>query len=283
MKKENGFTLIETMIALFIGMMMLTAIYTVVNSAQRSSTAIERKVIAQQDARAALELMAMEIRMASYNPNSTTGNWLSNSANNFDTHSYCTSVSGNQNYLGIQEATATSITVEMDMNENCTDKDDPICMRNYTGNLNPNEVIRYNYDTTTTNLTRYITRETQCGGDMPFLGNSEANAALGQPRTVRVINNDLNPVIPVFRYYNGSGACILEVGEPATGNCVGNEDTSHLPDAIPNIRRIEITLVVETENDEPGAPLNPITNRRTKTIIYSTSVIPRNHIPIPTY
>lgn len=245
MKKENGFTLVETIVALFIGSLMMLAIYQVVDSAQRSSTGIERKVTAQQDARAALELMAMEIRMASFNPNSTTGNWVQ--GNN------CTTVSGNQNYLGIQEATATSITVEMDMNEDCTENNDPLCMRPAG---NPNEIIRYNYDA----VSRYITRSTQCGGGMPFLGDSDANAATGIPKTVRVINNELNPVIPVFRYYNGSGT---EIASPVTA-------------LMPDIRRIEITLAVETELVDPN------TNARRR-MIYSTSVIPRNHIPIPTY
>lgn len=253
MKKENGFTLVETIVALFIGMLMLTAIYTVVNSAQRSSSGIERRVIAQQDARAVLELMAMEIRMASFNPNSTSGNWLQSDD--------CSTVSGNQNYLGIQEATATSITVEMDMNENCTDKDDPICMRNYTGNLNPNEVIRYNYDATATNL--YITRSTNCGASQPFLGDTAANDALNNSKTVLVVNNTAgtgNTAIPVFRYYDGSGT---EIAAPVTTS-------------IPDIRRIEITLVVDTASSDQ------VTGVR-KRIIYSTSVIPRNHIPVPTY
>jgi len=46
MKKENGFTLVEILVALFIGSLMMVAIYSVVNSAQRSSTGIERKVLA---------------------------------------------------------------------------------------------------------------------------------------------------------------------------------------------------------------------------------------------
>ena len=260
MKKENGFTLVEILIALLIGSMMMTAIYGVVNMAQRTSTGVERKVIAQQDARNALDLMAAEIRMASFNPNSTTGNWLQ--SNN------CTGVSGNQNYLGIQQATATAITVEMDMNEDCTENDDPVCMRtDVTGTANPNEVITYNYVTTGTN--RYITRSTQCGNPQPFLGDTAASVA-GQ-KTVNVINTPttpitvLNPVIPVFRYYNG-------VGTDISATVVTNPTDLIL--GIPAIRRIEITLVVETE----GADLTDNTRKR---LIYSTSVILKNHIPAP--
>ena len=246
MKKENGFTLVEILVALFIGSLMMVAIYSVVNSAQRSSTGIERKVLAQQDARSALDLMAMEIRMASYNPNSTTGNWLQTN---------CRDVSPNQNYLGIQEATATAITVEMDMNENCTEPNDPVCMRP-AGTDNPNETIRYNYDTNN----RYITRSTNCGPPQPFLG---ADAATTVVKTVNVINNTAgigNTAIPVFRYYNGAGAVLAA---PVTSS-------------IPAIRRVEITLAVETEDVDPST-------RTKKTLIYSTSVIVRNHIPSPTY
>jgi hypothetical protein len=62
--------------------------------------------------------------------------------------------------------------------------------------------------------------------------------------------------IPVFRYFNGSGAEIL----PA-----------NLSTHISDIARIEIALVVETQDIDPD-----IHQRRR--MIYSTSVIPRNHV-----
>lgn len=239
MKPRNGFTLVELMVAIGVTMGLLTAVYLAVNVSQRHSSAIDRRVTAQQDAKPALDLMVMEIGMASYNPNRTTGNWL--------LATDCSTVSASQAYRGIQEATPFAITVEMDINENCTADNDPICMRNYAGNPNPNEVIRYNYDT----VNRYITRRVNCeGGAQPFLGDTPAS---GNPRTVRVINFDLG--LPVFRYFDGTGAEILAAALPA---------------AIPNIRRIDIVLAVETEHPDPstGLPMR---------LIYSTSVIPRNH------
>jgi type II secretory pathway pseudopilin PulG len=250
MKNTKGMTLVEVVVTAAVSMILLGAIYTAINSAQRHSMGIERKVTAQQDVRPALELMAMEIRMASFNPNFTIGNWLVPTGSGA-----CSTVSSNQTYLGIQEATATSITVEMDINQNCTSYNDPICMRHYSGNPNPNEVIRYNYDATN----QYITRNTNCGGDQPFLGDTVAS---GNPRTVRVVNDmngngvfDAGADIPVFRYYDGSGVLI---------------PTANLPARIPDIRRIEITLAVETEDVDPN------TGQR-RHLIYSTSVIPRNH------
>ena len=62
------------MIAIVIGMVVMLAIYSTNNLAQRSSSSVGRKVVTQQDARAVLDLMAMamEIRMATYNPTRAT-------------------------------------------------------------------------------------------------------------------------------------------------------------------------------------------------------------------
>jgi prepilin-type N-terminal cleavage/methylation domain-containing protein len=224
LKNAKGFTLIESLFALFIGVVLLGAIYVAMESGQRSSVAMEGKVVAQQDVRATLEIMTLEIGMASYNPNFVPNIWRTDGA--------CANPSANQAYKGIQVATVNSITVEMDNGESGGVGD------------NPNEIIGYVYDTSN----QRITRETNCGGAQPFLGD-----APGSPRSVRVINNTLN--IPMLRYFDGVGTEILAAGLPA---------------GIPNIRRIEITLAVETED----VALDTQQRRR---MIYSTSVIPRNH------
>lgn len=228
MKAHKGFTLVELMISMGVTMVLMGAVYMAVNATQRSSSAIERKVTAQQDVKPVLDLMAMEIGMASYNPISARNLWVNPGT--------CGGVSPNQVYRGIQEATANTIVVEMDIGPN----------GNSDGMLgDPNEVIRYNYDT----VNQYITRETNCGGAQPFLGDIPTRT-----RAVRVINNTLG--LPLFRYYDGTGTEIF----PTTGGQT----------PIPNIRRIDITLAVETENVDPN------TNLRRR-LIYSTSVIPRNH------
>jgi len=246
-KNTKGFTLIEILVTAAVSMILMGAIYMAINSAQRNSMGIERKVAAQQDVRPALDLMAMEIRMASFNPNFTVGNWLKPTGTGA-----CSTVSGNPTYKGIQEATPISITVEMDINQNCTSDNTPACMQ---GNTNPNEVIRYEYIP----ASQYITRSTNCGAAEPFLGDLPTSV---NPRNVLVVN-DINESgayedgtdIPVFRYYDGAGAII---------------PTASLPAAIPNIRRIEITLAVETEDADPNT-------KQRRHLIYSTSVIPRNH------
>jgi prepilin-type N-terminal cleavage/methylation domain-containing protein len=231
MKNEKGFTLVEILVAMGLGTLMLMAIYLAVDSAQRSSTGIESKVVAQQDARGALDLMAMEIRMASYNPNLTPNIWVSPTA--------CIGAPASQTYRGIPAATANSISIEMDLNENSSIGD-------------ANEIISYNYDT----VNSYITRETNCGGVQPFLGDTTANQNL---KTVMVVNNAAG--VPLFRYYDGAGTEIT---------------AGSLPGQIPNIRRIEITLVVDTVINDPNT-------RGKRRLVYSTSVIPRNHIPNYSY
>jgi prepilin-type N-terminal cleavage/methylation domain-containing protein len=236
--REKGFTLVEILFALVVGLVLLGAIYAVVESGQRSSVSLEKKVVAHQDARAALQMMAMEIRMASYNPNFETGFWLNSSCGN--------SPSPNFLYKGIQEASPYSLTVEMDIDESSTVGD------------YPNEIIRYAYD----GMNQFISRNSNCQGDQAFLGD---NPASGVPRAVRVINDtnsngayDDGTDIPVFTYFDGSGNQI---------------PFASLPASIPNIRRIDITLQVETDE------ITPDTGQRRK-MIYSTSVIARNHATI---
>lgn len=229
MYKEKGFTLVELIVALFVGVLVMVAIYSTVNVAQRTSSGLERRIVAQQDARSALELMAAEIRMASYNPRSIDGIWFD--ANNFDTNCGVSGIT-NQNYRGIREAAANAISIEMDINDNGTIGD-------------ANEIIRYNYDSANKN----ISRSTNCGGAQAFLGDTDAN----EERKMVLVENNVSG-IPVFRYFNGAG---VELAAPVTSE-------------IPNIKRVEITLVADTSNADIGST----TRRR---IIYSTSVIPRNH------
>jgi len=203
--------------------------------------------VAHEDARAALELMATDLQMASFNPTRAPNIWLAPTGS-------CTAVSGNPNARGIQEATATSIAVEMDIGGSTSPDPSGII-----GDF-PNEVIRYAYLPDAAN--QRITRSTNCGTAQPFLGSSVA----GQ-KTVRVIN-DVNGNgtmdagdLPVFRYYTALGTEIPVANflNPATS---------------PNIRdiaRIEITLSVETEDVAAD------TGQR-RQMIYSTSIIPRNHV-----
>ncbi len=238
MKKHKGFTLVEILISMFVGMLIIAAIYAAVVSSQRSTSNIERKVVAGQDARAALELMAIEIQMASYNPSYATGMWTNTACGAAGT--------GNPDYRGIQAATDSLITVEADISGppvvggRCTGDGDGVI-----GGCS-SEIITYTYDA----ANQYVTRETGCGGNQPFLGDTPAS---GRPRAVHVINT---AEVPVFRYFNAQGGEI-----PAGG----------LPAGIPNIARIDITLWVETADID-------VNSGQRRQMIYSTNVIPRNHV-----
>ena len=250
MNDARGFTLVEIAIAICVSLMMLFAIGMAIESASRSAGGIERKVTAQQDVRGALELMAMEIKMASYNPSFSLTIWRSDG--NPGGANFCTAQSANQLFLGIQEAQPNSITVEMDISGGTDANGNPEGQGALT---EANEIIRYNF--VQAGADRYITRETNCGGAQPFLGDIIAS---GRPRTVRVINADADVSIPVFRYFDGQGVELTVAGGPRP--C--------LPGCSADIRMIEITLAVETDEIDPSTKL-------TRRMIYKTRETLRNY------
>jgi len=231
---SRGFSLIELIVAMATGLVIMGAIYAVTEMGQRTSVAVERKVVAQQDARAALDIMALEIGMASCNPTFGSNIWVDGPSTGT-----CGNIAINQTYRGIQEATANSITVEMDIRGAAAGSSPD-------GDVNDaNEIIRYNYDT----ANQYITRKTGCGGAATaFLG-----AQTGNSRKVRVVNQAAG--INLFTYYDGNDVQI---------------PYANLPARIPDIRRIKITLVVDTEAKDRSL------NKRRRTIC-STNTLVRNH------
>jgi prepilin-type N-terminal cleavage/methylation domain-containing protein len=247
---EKGFTLIEILFAILIGLILISVCYIAMTSGQQTSAGVERKVAAQQDVRAAMQVMGLELSMASYNPHYMPNIWhdLPSLGNLVQCQG-----SGNQAYKGIREATPTAITVEMDVGES-----------NLVGDER-GEIIRYAYDPDN----QYLTRETancdeprMASAAPPFLGDNP-NAIPRRPRTVRVINQTLiqngQNVPAVFRYFDAR--------HPATELFPTLAD----PSPIPNIRRIDITLAVETDEVDPAS-------KRRRQMIYSTSVLVRNHV-----
>lgn len=208
MRKQAGYTLVEMVVSIAVGLVIIAAIYAVVNVGQRSSVNVERKVASHQDARAALGLMELEIQMASYNPTYAPGVWRD--------PGNCAGASGNQVRRGIQTATDSVISVEADIGGSGGDGDGVV-------GGSANEIITYTYDA----ANQCVTRSTNCGGNQPFLGDTVAS---GRPRSTRVINT---AAVPVFRYFDAQGIEITTAGLPA---------------GIPNIARIDITLWVETED-----------------------------------
>ena len=94
-RRNPGFTLVEVLISLVIGMVVLAALYAVFTIQNKNFAKQEQIGEMQQIARTAMDSMAREITMAGYDPNQTTP------AN-----------------AGITAASATSLSFTSDLNGN---------------------------------------------------------------------------------------------------------------------------------------------------------------------
>lgn len=275
---KNGVTLVELIVAIAIGLIIMLAIYAASEMAQRSSVSIAQKVVTQQDARAVLDLMAMEIRMASYNPTMSSTIWSTiPSSTSVSPIISCTQmglaapVSGNK---GIQIANANNILIAMDLSNDvkigcsctngccgppntCNDTTDAVC-------AGRNEYIMYSYNS----AEKKITRNVSCGGNDAILGG--ANSA------TMIANNDTNPVVNLFTYWGPNIDNALLPDIDITDN-VSSTTASTAAKWIPQIRCVVITIVADTEQQDA-------TTKKKRRMTYSTSVMVRNHVlspPIP--
>lgn len=74
---RRGFTLVELLVAMAVGLVVLGAMYAVFTMQNRELIQQDMVTAMQQNARAALEMMTREIRMAGYNPAKKTTGWSS--------------------------------------------------------------------------------------------------------------------------------------------------------------------------------------------------------------
>jgi type IV pilus assembly protein PilW len=173
--KRNGFTLVEVLIAVVVGLIIMAAVYGTMTLAQRTSANLGRKIVTQQDTRAVLDFMAMEIRMASYNPNNRAATW--------STSSLACLVLPNppDANKGIRIATANTLAVAMDLG--------PLGPPRVYGTIGDadNEYIVYSYDGANT-----VTRNVSCGGNQAILGGAAPDS------------NVRNAIagIPLFQYFD---------------------------------------------------------------------------------
>ncbi|HEX2975015.1 MAG TPA: prepilin-type N-terminal cleavage/methylation domain-containing protein [Bacteroidales bacterium] len=112
----RGFTIVELLVAMGIGLVLIAALYNLFTIQNKSFNTQELIVEMQQNARAAMDMMASEIRMAGYDPAASTSS-------------------------GIASASSNSITVKQNLNGDA-DLDDN------------NENITYGYDSTNLRITR---------------------------------------------------------------------------------------------------------------------------------
>ncbi len=72
MRDNTGFTLVELMVAMAISLLVIGSIYSVYRSQQKSYLVQEQVAAMQQNLRAGMTMITRDIRMAGYNPPSST-------------------------------------------------------------------------------------------------------------------------------------------------------------------------------------------------------------------
>jgi type IV pilus assembly protein PilW len=122
---DGGFTLIELMISIAIGLVVLASVATTFTSQTRAYSAQEQINQMEQNLRGALDIMTREIKMAGYRPNGGT-------------------------VTGVVSYTSTSLTIQADLDGNGT------LLASGTGSDTANEQIAYNYDSVNKKITRQV-------------------------------------------------------------------------------------------------------------------------------
>jgi prepilin-type N-terminal cleavage/methylation domain-containing protein len=182
--RKNGFTMVEVIIAMTVGLIIMVAVYGYMSLVQKNAANTDRKVVTLQDTRTVLDLMAMEIRMASFNPAHNLSTWNSIPTTCTSMNSMLGTWTLTTANKGIQVANANTILVAMDLNGDST-----------IGSA-ANEYIMYSYDGAST-----IYRNVSCSGNQAILGGS----ALGSN-----VRNTVNGVttVPLFQYYDGTNTLL---------------------------------------------------------------------------
>jgi type IV pilus assembly protein PilW len=122
---DGGFTLIELMVAIAIGLVVMAAVATTFTSQTRAYSAQEQINQMEQNLRGALDIMTREIKMAGYNPNGGT-------------------------VTGVASYSSTSLTIQADIDGNGT------LLASGTGSDTANEQIAYAYDSVNKKITRQV-------------------------------------------------------------------------------------------------------------------------------
>jgi type IV pilus assembly protein PilW len=68
MRNENGFTLVELLVAMVMGLLIMAALYYTYASQQKSQVITEKVTALQQNCRSAMYHLQKDMRMAGYNP-----------------------------------------------------------------------------------------------------------------------------------------------------------------------------------------------------------------------
>jgi len=122
---DSGFTLIELMVSIAIGLVVLASVATTFTSQTRAYSAQEQINQMEQNLRGALDIMTREIKMAGYRPNGGT-------------------------VTGVVSYSSSSLTIQADIDGNGT------LLASGTGSDTANEQIAYVYDSVNKKITRQV-------------------------------------------------------------------------------------------------------------------------------
>ena len=73
MRNSDGFTLVEFLVAMVISLIVMSSIYSVYRSQQKSYVAQEQITVMQQNLRAGMTMITRDIRTAGYDPTRSLG------------------------------------------------------------------------------------------------------------------------------------------------------------------------------------------------------------------
>lgn len=124
-RADSGFTLMELMVAIGLGMVVLASVATTFTAQTRSYSAQEQINQMEQNLRGALDIMAREIKMAGYKPNGGT-------------------------VTGVVSYSSTGLTIQADLDASGT------VLSSGTGSSTAYEQIAYAYDSTNKKITRQV-------------------------------------------------------------------------------------------------------------------------------
>lgn len=259
-RNSRGITLIELMVALVIGAVLMTGLFTAFISQHRSYTVQDQISTIQQSVRAGMNLMVREIRMAGFNPIlcpcswSSAGTWFGILTAGEDS----IKISADNGVPGAEEngsldpgETITYSLGNCDANDNCDLlRGDQLVIENVVNkHANINKPL-FTYQILADG------RKDDIGGLAAMEKDGVDNDGVGgidQPGEMIIVPNDESTPGPDFAggpddYYTSKLSSIDINGDGATNN---DADKQFFRDAI---RDVIITLVVRTEMEDPNYP-----------------------------
>lgn len=218
---NEGFSLVELLIAMAISACVLTAVYSSYVTSDRVYTAQNQVVQAQQDARIALDIMGRDIRMAGFIASGDR------EGGDFEIN---TDVGGQAWSDGtgdaIEEATATAITFELDADNIAVQDLDA----DGTNDAGRTETVRYAYDNVTNELTMQQWQWVQGAGTW-----QEWDDGAGNPLGAQVMITNVTAC--QFDYFDADGN---PLAAPLSADDRRN-----------NLRTVAVTITVRTARPDP--------------------------------